>query len=630
MKTLQKLFILTVIAIGFASCSYLDVVPDEKPTEQDAFEDTNAAERFMYSCYSYLPQARSGTNSLDLMTGDEVVTAFEHETFASFPKGNYTASKTVISYWDTFFQGLRQCYVMLNNVDKVPNLPAKTKDDYIAQAKYLIAYYHFLMIRCYGPVILIKEEPLLITSPADYLGRTSLDECVQYVCDLFDEAAAGLPNTRPVRQYGLATSVAAKAFKAKLLLYAASPLFNGNPTYSNFVNKDGSQMMPASYDANKWVKAKTAFAEAIKEAEAAGHALYTSTEYKGGNLEPADPVQKRLRYNIIEAGNSEIIWADSRDEGYYGIQNKSLPFSSSTAWNGIAPTLTMLKRFYTENGLPIDEDPKFNTSEMFNLTVVGEEHADIADKGSKTMLFNLNREPRFYAWVAFQGGFYEVLSAQTNGAYADDASYKKYSSDEKGKLVCDFVLGGNCARGIVGNMRVNNYSPSGYLNKKGVDPGYAVSKSLQSPIDYPWPLMRLAELYLGYAEACVEANDLVTAKTYLNKVRVRAGIPTVEISWNRVASLTQSKLREIVRQERMIEFYLENQNFWDMRRWLIADKYLNVKAQGMNIEAKTIEEFSKVQTVIFERKFESPTQYLLPVPIDDINKNANLVQNPGY
>lgn len=632
MNILQRFSVLAIFVFCFISCNYLDVVPDEKPTEKDAFEDTNAAERFMYSCYSYLPAPRSGTSSLDLMTGDEVVTAFEHETFASFPKGNYTASSPVISYWNTFFQGLRQCYIMLNNVDQVPGLPQSTRDDYVAQAKFLIAYYHFLLIRCYGPVILIKEEPSLITPPSDYLGRSPLDECIQYVCDLFDEAATGLPNTRPVRQYGLATNIAAKSLKAKMLLYAASPLFNGNSDfYSGFVNKNGTPLMPLSYDANKWVKAKVAYKEAINLAESAGHALYTNTTYNGGNLEPTDPTQHCLRYSIIEAGNKEIIWADSRGEGAYGIQNKSIPFCNGSAWNGIAPTISMLKRFYTKNGLPIDKDPEFNTSSMFNLEIVGDENALIADKGSQTLKFNLNREPRYYAWVAFQNGFYEILSAPTNGAYTDDASYQKYSpSDNKGKLVCNFVLGGNTARGSVGNLRANNYSPNGFLNKKGVDPGYAVSKSLQSPLDYPWPIIRLADLYLGYAETCMETNDLAEGKVYLNKIRERAGIPPVEISWNKIATLTQEKLRDIVRQERMIEFYLENQNFWDMRRWKLAGNYFNSKAQGMNIEAATIEEYAEVKEVIFERKFESPTQYLLPIPISDVNKNENLVQNIGY
>lgn len=84
-----------------------------------------------------------------------------------------------------------------------------------------------------------------------------------------------------------------------------------------------------------------------------------------------------------------------------------------------------------------------------------------------------------------------------------------------------------------------------------------MTTSLQTPYFYPWPVIRLADLYLGYAEACVEVNDLETAKTYLNKVRERAGIPDVETSWSGIAALTQDKMRDIVRQERMVELYLE-------------------------------------------------------------------------
>lgn len=138
MKTFSKIVFLACLCAGVVSCDFLDIVPDEKEKAEDAFEDVRAAERYLYSCYSYLPNPREGPTSLDFMTGDEVITAFEHETFASFPKGNFTASSPVISYWNTLFQGLRQTYIFLNNVDKVPNLPAGTLADYKAQATFLI------------------------------------------------------------------------------------------------------------------------------------------------------------------------------------------------------------------------------------------------------------------------------------------------------------------------------------------------------------------------------------------------------------------------------------------------------------------------------------------------------------
>lgn len=636
------LFLLSVVT-GISSCNYLDVVPDEIDTEEDAFSDYSAVLNYLYSCYSYLPESRSGTSSLDLMTGDEVVTAFEHETFASFPKGNYSSSNTVISYWNTFFNGLRQCYLFLENVDTVqdPDFTDALRTDFKAQVKFLIAYYHYMLIRCYGPVIIITGVEDVNQSAENYKSRTSLDECVDFVCDLFDEAAADLPAVRSdASEFGLATSVAAKALKAKMLLYAASPLFNyggGNPSaemksyYEALKNNDGTALMPLSYDANKWTECQTAMKEAIEAAESAGFSLYDTNDYtEDGNTSPEDPYQHRLRWSIMDystgGGNSEVIYADSRSEGYYGIQNKSMPYCSGSAWNGIAPTWAMLNRFYTKNGLPWDEDPETKDLDPLSIVTVDEAHADEAVVGEQTIQFNLNREPRFYAWVTFQGGYYEVTSANTLGAYASDPTY----DSEKRRLVCDFVLGGNCSRGTTSSSRTNNYSPSGYLNKKGVSPDYSMTTSLQTPYFYPWPVIRLADLYLGYAEACVETNDLETAKTYLNKVRERAGIPDVETSWSGVAALTQDKMRDIVRQERMVEFYLENQNFWDMRRWLLAGEYFNTKAKGMNIDATSLVKFATLTEIDFERKFTSPTNYLLPIPNSDLNTNENLVNNPGY
>lgn len=635
MKTIYKLvFAIFFLSIGISACT-LDIVPDEIDTDKDAFSDKNAARRYLYSCYGYLPQSNVPSGSLDHMTADEVVTAFEHEPFASFAKGNYTPSNLPISYWKDFFKGLRQCHIFLNNVNSVPGLSEASKADYAAQVKYLLGYYHYLLVRCYGPTILIREEPS-VTTPADqYQKREPFDVCVQQVCDWLDEAAAVLPANRvDAKEYGLATSVAAKAIKAKMKLYAASPLFNGNSKfYGDFKDKDGVQLMPTEYQPQKWVDAKNDIKVAIDLAEANGYALCRDlSDYptNTSNKYPTNAAQRLLRFSLVKDFNSEILVAETRNEGGYAIQNKSLPFvNDNVAWNGVSPTWTMLNRFYTKNGLPYDEDPEYKSRDKLQVVTVGEEHAEEAAVGKQTILFNLDREPRFYAWVAFQGGYYEVRSTVSNGGYASDASYKD------GRLICDFILGGNCSRrkSSSGNPRTGNYAPAAYLNKKGVNPLNEVSTGGTGYKRYVWPVIRLADLYLAYAEACVEVGDATSlgeAKKYLNFVRQRAGIPTVEKSWEGIATLDQAKLRQIVRQERMNEFYLENQTFWDLRRWLQAEGTLGVKAQGLNSLATNIQELAQLKTIDFERKFESPTQYLMPIPIEDINKNVNLVNNPGY
>lgn len=630
MKTKYKLIALLLCAgsLSFTSCNYLDIVPDEVATEADAFKNKEAAQNYLYSCYSYIPNCRNAVSSLDFMTGDEVVTPYEHETFANFPKGNYTASAPVISYWNTLFQGIRQCYIMKNNVATTPGIEASTVAEYKAQADFLIAYYHFLLIRSYGPTILVKEEPLLNTDQKDYLGRSSYDECVQWVCDLLDKAAAELPATRVGQELGLATSNAALSIKARLLLYAASPLFNGNAEYySNFKNKDGKELISTTYDANKWVKAMNANKAAIDAAHAAGYRLYEPADATNTSLpEPTDPVQRALRFTIVDQTTKEIIWAETRTEGGYGLQNKSTPYMSGDSWNGVSPTLTMLERFYTKNGLPIEQDTTFNYSHRYDAATFAPNDSLYGE--GKTQVMNIGREPRYYAWVAFHGGYYEC---QGSGTATESSSSPYYKTNKRGinglKVLTKFLKNDPCGRGT----RNNDYSPTGFLNKKGVSPAATANNSIGVDDNSPWPVVRLAELYLNYAEACVECDQLDEAMTYLNKVRTRAGIPTVQDAWGKIGvALTKDKLREIVRQERMIELYLENQNFWDMRRWKLADKYFSVKPMGMTTTATIFANFIKPVEIPVTRSFTSPTQYLMPIPYSEIQKNQNLVQNPGY
>jgi hypothetical protein len=644
---------LFLAGLTLTSCDFLDVVPDEYTSESDMTKDRQAALNYLYSCYGYLPQPNNGTSSLDLLTGDEVVTAFEHETFAAFPKGNYTASNPVISYWNTLYQGIRQCFTFQDELNKGGNFSGLTdadRADYKAQVKFLLGYYDFLLTRCYGPIILVTSTPDATINPSNYLPRTNYDVCIDSICSYFDQAAAGLVATRTgtrANEFGLATSVAALAMKAKTLLYAASPLFNGNSTfYADFKDKDGNALMPLTYDANKWVKARDAYKAAIDSAEAAGYHLYTRSDYKiSANAYPSDPYVRCLRYMSTDyeqddepAGtNCEVIFADARGEGSYGLQNKSMPYNwnnGNNAWNGIAPTIAMLNRFYTKHGVPMSEDDSLDFSNPWQIVRVDSAHMNEAALKKQTMRFNLDREPRYYSWVAFENGYYEILSASNNGAYSTGNFANTYSN---GRITTGFYIGQNCSRGLNTNsLRSNNYSPTGFLNKKFVDPD--IIKSATGLSEYhnrPWPVIRLAELYLGYAECCVETGDLETARVYLNKVRTRAGLPTVEEAWSKYTANpnkpnTQDGLREIVRNERMNEFYLENQNFWDMRRWLLAEKYFNVKAQGMNIEATNMTNFAKPTEVTFERKFTSPANYLMPIPSDDMNKNTHIVQNPGY
>lgn len=638
MKIFKFLLSILLTGICVTSCDYLDIVPDEVATEEDAFANPKAVEKYLYSCYAYLPQSNSVPSAMDV-TGDETISPFSQEAYVKFAEGNYDANNTLISYWNTLFQGIRQCYMLKDNIANVPGITQDIVNNYSAQADFLIAYFHMLLIKCYGPTILVKETPSMNTPQNEYLGRTPYDECVNWIADLFDTAAAGLPPTREGNEYGLATSTAAIGLKARLLLYAASPLFNGNQEYKDFKSVDGTQLINQTYDASKWKRAADAAKEAIDLAESNGYSLY---EMQPGTLssfpEPKDPLIRTLRFSFMDKENChEVIYAETRVSGPYGIQRKSLPWLKGGAWNGMAPTMTMIDRFYTKNGLPIEEDPEFNYSNRLDIVTIPE-GTTYAEPGKQTLRMHLDREPRFYAWIAFQNGYYECMTEIEKDAYAASFGAKRENGR---KWLTGFLHNENC--GLYDN-RTNNYSKTGYLNKKGVHPGATAAESGKANnYEYPWPVLRLAELYLNYAEACVAYDkDGYAAKgmEYLDKVRKRAGLDPVKECWaNAKHPLTNydegqggenGTLTQIVRQERQIELYMENHNFWDIRRWKLGDKYFNVPVKGLNINATTLSEFADIIDVPDQRKFDSPRQYLMPIPASEISKNPNLVQNPNY
>lgn len=631
---------LTVLFSMFSGCNYLDIVPDERAKEEDAYKDVNAARNFLYSCYGYLPNPISGDASLDFMTGDEVVTAFEHEKFANFPKGNFTAVQPIISYWNTLYGGIRQSYTLLKNIDNVPGI-APYREEMIAELNFLIGYYHMLLFRCYGPIIIVREQVDINTQAENYLSRSSVAETVQFICERFDQAinSPALPARRTGVETGRATTVAALALKAYTLMYYASPLFNGNNELSSKLkNPDGTELVSGEYDAQRWINAREAYKKAIDAATAAGHRLFDLTDSKLlENPYPENSILRKLRGNLCTKVkyNDEYIWTRKVDEGIYGMQKKSMPFIDQQNYNGVSPTLSMIRRFYTKNGLPYDVDPETKDKNEFEVITLTDENckveftdgteAIVALAGRKTSQINLNREPRYYAWVAFQNGFYEVINASYNGGYTGNPGNIEGPMKDK-VIVTDFLKNGNCGR----KSRNNNYAPTGFLNKKGVHPDNECAKGKISFRERPWPIIRLSELYLGYAECCAESGDEVHAKEYLNKVRTHAGIPSIEESWQKVGEIPSGKkLVDIVRQERQIELYLENQNFWDMRRWLLADKAFNHKHTGMDISKNSIEEFSKETEIPFLRSFTN-AHWLLPIPAKDINNNHNVVQNPGY
>jgi hypothetical protein len=600
---IKKLAAVLVLVTGTSACNYLDIVPNDISTIDDAFKRPNEALNFLYSTYGFMPNENDMFNAIALWGTDEMATPWDRGWYYAkrMVRGEMNASDPFFDYWTPagaidMYDGIRQCYIFLENIDRTPGFTSQEVKRMKGEATFLIAYYHFNLLRQYGPIVLMEDQ-VPFDAPVEefFKARTSYDECVNFIAQKFDEAAEMLPaEISSPSEAGRVTEVVAQSIKARMFLYAASPLFNGNSEfYSDFRDKDGTQLISTGYDAEKWKRAADANKAAIDAAEALGVRLY---ERSTSETDPAEVGKLNYRYSMVEPWNNELIWGYSKPEPYYGWQRHSAPLVAGVAWNGQAPTIRMVETYYSKNGLPIDVDPDFDYNNRFALV-------------DSTIALHRNREPRFYATIAFDRGIYEINNRE-------EVMHFRYNEPQ----------GWSSGQ--------NNYSPTGYLVKKGVHPQTILMQSQSNVVNYPWPLVRLAELYLNYAEALNEYygparhNEVIK---YLDEIRTRSAVPTIAEAWSKVgkSSFTKEEMREIIRQERTIELAYEGHRTWDIRRWKLGDQYFNTPVKGLNISASAPEDFYKVINAE-NRVFETPASYLFPIRISELEINQSLVQNPGW
>ena len=605
---MKRFLFFLILTAGLASgCKkYLDVVPPNTATLESAFNNSTAALNFFYSLYSYIPHVDNIGAIWDIETTDEVcIPNWNNHTSKSYIRGQLNSSSPFWNFWGTaggnpgasMFDGIRQCYTFLDNIDKTPNIAPQDLQRMKGEATFLIGYFHFVLLREYGPIVTIPGEVNLDgTGSGYYPSRQPYDSCVHFISNLLDKAAGMLPATvLSSTELGRATSVVCKGVKARMLLYAASPLFNGNSEYySNFKNHDGKQLINLTYDANKWKLAADACLDAIQSAQSAGVQLYTST------IATSDPVQKAMnnyRYTMVDPWNSELIW------GYVNpvsnpidIFRAATPRIQGKTYNGECPTLKMVETYYTKNGLPINVDPGYDYANRYQIS-------------GTTIKLHQNREPRFYASIGYDRGNYAVNSTNIQLLMRSGEAHGWSSSQ-------------------------SDFSPGGYLQQKAVHPASVLTTSSQTAVRYPWPLIRLGELYLDYAEALNEYAGVAQQSTvlqYIDPLRIRSGIPGVQASWALVGktSFSQDDMRSIIRTERTIELAFEGHRFWDVRRWKMGDGTFNVPVYGMNIKGATAADFYQ-PTLVEQRIFNTPSYYLMPISVSDLGINTNLVQNPGW
>ena len=618
----------------FSCEDYLDIVPDRTQEISLLFNRRESAFNALANCYSYLPK-KDDIYASFVVASDEVTTPIQKEPNSiKLMKGEQSVSNPKMSFWSGFsggaYQGsiweaIRSCNILIDNIDLVIDMQQQEKDEWKAEAKFLKAYYHFLLLTYYGPIPIVDVNiPISADDSEVRIEREPFDDVINYIVETIDESILNLPlRVTGSNDLGRVDQIIAKAIKSRVLLYSASPLFNGNSEfYSGFTNNDGENLFNLNYDVQKWQLAVDATEEAILAATGQGVLMY---QYTGdiptfdetNYINPFIKTQYDYRYVVTDPWNSELIWGNSSPvNSWWRLQSGALmknPTASSgeAAWQWIAPTMRMAELFYTKNGLPIENDLSFDYDNRYDVTPISFINRYVAQYGQSTAKLNLDREPRFYSSLTFDRGL--------NRSWGELWNLKMRKGESHGR-----------------NANTGDYLITGYGLKKIVHPD-SEGDTYDKLIRYPFPIIRLSELYLNLAESLNELNG-PSQQVYdaLNIIRNRAGIPNIQDSWSD-SSLTsepgkhndQVGLREIIRQERLIELCFEGHRYNDIRRWKLGLEYFSTPVKGWSVDEDDQSDFYNVIDVGL-RAFNSPRDYLHPISFNELNINPSLVQNPGW
>lgn len=636
MKQIYKIILGSLFLLPISCADYLDVVPDNVATIEYAFRMRSAAEQYLSTCYRYMPSHANVSGNPALFGADEWW--FSEQAYAdswqpwNIAKGQQNKNNPRVDFWrganggKDLFEAIRQCNIFLENINIVPDMTIEEKEQWAAEVKFLKAYYHFYLLRAYGPIPIIRENLPISASGAEVrVYREPVDDVFEYIFTLIDEALEFLPDQvmDQATEMGRITLPIALGMKAYIAVYAASPLFNGNTDYRNFKNHEGIHFISQDYSEEKWQRAVNACKEAIDLAHLTGYSLY---EFQGSlfatGVSEETTLHLTIRGIVTERWNPEIIWANTNSLATnlqtWGHPLSLSPNASGSSGSGATGSFGVSKNitehFYSKNGVPINEDRFWNYSNRFALRVATNDERYRLRPGYTTAQYNYDREPRYYATFGFDGGTWY--------------GHARYNDEDPW-----FFEGKRGQNG--GKSQAGWHSVAGYYAKKlDYYTNSHTSSSVYSTTSYAWPILRLGNLYLLYAEALNELSGPSSdVFEYIDAIRERAGLMGVEESWSQYSIYptkpeTKEGLREIIRQERTIELALEGQRFWDVRRWKSAIYELNQNITGWDVDQTTALDYYR-ERVLYLQKFEFK-DYFWPIREQDIIVNRNLIQNPGW
>ncbi|MET4083884.1 hypothetical protein ABIB40_003857 [Pedobacter sp. UYP30] len=554
-KNILKVGALALMGTMLFACKkdFLDVKPTDRVSDAAIISDSTLFDKFVINRYMGVKQTgreaegtppgfgRGFEYAMWSSLTDESVYNNNDDTWI-IQQGQLSPENTGIAgtFWGRSYRSIRECNYAINKIASV-NMSDGHKKKLMGELQFIRAYRYFDLIRNYGGIVLMGDKEYNLgdnlADPALF-QRASIKESIDYAVAQLDAAASGLPlNNDASWALGRATKGAAMALKARFLLYAASPLYN----------------------AGTWQAAAIAAKEVLD--------LGKYSLYQGG--------YKNLF--LTSDNNPEIIFERLYTQGarHVCLEIANGP-NGFNAWGGNLPMQNLVDDYEMTNGKSIKD----------------------ASSGYDPQNPYVNRDPRFYSTILYNGAAYRSSNVET------------------------FIPGGKDSKDGPSNW---NTTKTGYYLKKFMNDALPIDNPWDIAGTQPWIYMRYAEVLLNYAEAQNEASG-PDASVYssVNKIRERAGMPDLP------AGLTQATMRQAIISERRVELAFEEFRYYDVRRWKIADQTENVPAYGVEVD-KSGNTFTYKQKVALDgRKFRQQN-YWLPIPRAEIQASNNkLQQNPGY
>ncbi len=545
MKKLLYSITLGVLLLNACKSGDLEKDPLNLWQEDYVFDTTDSlgdfAKGYLTEIYTNLPKGynRISNNLLDAAS-DDAISSQNASNIERFTNGQISSFNNPDDAWAINYQGIRRANKFLTNIDKVPFKAAmrQEKTYWIAEAKFLRAYFYFELFKRYGGVPLVGDNVLGLNDNLN-LQRSTAKETTDYILSQLEEViAVGRPDPISDGDLGRATKGAAMALKSRLLLYLASPLYNSN------ANANSSE---------DWNKAAAAAKALMNLNTFSLHSSFSTLFTTRKNTEVILGYQ-RANTTDVETSNTPI--------GYAG---------PVTANGYTSPTQELVDAFEMKDGKLYTTSTLYDSSNPY-----------------------LNRDPRFYLTI-FHNGF-------------------KWLN----RNIETFEGGRDKPGGIVTQTKTGYY-----MRKFMAD---FTSSTVFSNQTHNFPLFRYAEILLNFAEAKNEYSGPDTdVYKAIEDIRKRAGLSPFTLQ----AGLTKEQMREVIRHERRVEMAFEEQRFWDIRRWKIAETVLNGSLHGMKI-TKNGTTLTYERTDAENKSFVAPKMYSYPIPYDELTKNNKLTQNQGW